>query len=230
MAETTTKKGTRTRKTAETAAAAESKAAPAEKTFTEADVQAMIAEAVAKAIAQAQPQPQIVQIAADVERVEFLYMAEVADDNQQDFGPNGMYGRIIGKTGTFSVPKNELSRVMDAPFRMMMDRRWIIVVDGMTDEEREAYGVDYREDEVLTKRAFTKMIELGDKILDIFPKLCKGHREMVAKRYYEEYVSGNPAVRRDVVVDLNAMSRKLDGGDGAFARIIEGMNEADLHK
>ena len=245
MAETTEKKkGGRPRKTETQATAAKVEQPEAEKpaegaaqtpapvtTFTEEQVQAMIAEAVAKAMAQQpKPQPQIVQIAADVERVQFVYMAEVADDNQQDFGPNGMYGRIVGKTGFFSVPKSDLSRVMDAPFRMMLQRRWIVVVSGLTDEEREAYGVNYAEGEVLTDKAFLRMVELGDKMLEIYPKLCAGHREMVAKRYFEAYMSDNPAVTRDIVVELNSMSRKLDGGDGAFSKIIEMMNEADLQK
>ena len=236
----TTKKRTYTKKTAakpENKPEAESVDVPAAAeqdakaalTFTEEQVQAMIAEAVAKAVAQAQ-KPQIVQIAADVERVQFLYMAEVADDNHQEFGPNGMYGQITGKTGFFSVPKSDLSRVMDSMFRLMMQRRWIIVVSGLTDEEREAYGVAYKEGEYLDERAFTRMVELGDKMVEIYPKLCPGHREMVAKRYYESYMSGKKQVSRDVVVELNAISRKLDGGDGAFAKIIAAMNEDDLNK
>lgn len=247
MAETTTtkKRTTSTKKTTTAKKTAEPKpevtetaveevktverpvAEPAPQMFTEADVQAMIAKAVADAMAQAQ-KPQIVQIAADVERVQFLYMAEVADDNLYEIGPSGMYGRIVGKTGSFSVPKPDLSRVMDSMFRLMLERRQIIVVSGMTDEEREAYGVNYRDGEVLDKRAFTRMVELGDQMISIFPQLCAGHREMVAKRYYEAYVSGNPAVTREIVVELNKQSRELDGGEGKFVKIIEMMNEADL--
>lgn len=241
MAETTTKKrSTTTRKTTaakkadevkveEVKTVAEPIQEPAPKLFTEADVQAMVAKAVAEAMAQAQ-RPQIVQVAADVERVQFLYMAEVADDNQYEIGPSGMYGRIVGKTGAFSVPKPDLSRVMDSMFRMFLEKRWIIVVSGMDEEEREAYGVNYRDGEVLDKRAFTRMVELGEQMIEIYPQLCEGHREMVAKRYYEAYASGNPAVTREIVVELNSISRKIDGGDGAFARIIELMNEADLKK
>lgn len=199
------------------------------KMFTEADVQAMIAKAVAEAMAQ-KPQVVVQTTPPDTERVQFLYMAEVADDNYQDFGPNGMYGSITGKTGAFSVPKAEMSRVMDSMFRFMLERRWIIVVSGLTDEEREAYGVDYKDGEVLDRQAFTRMVELGDQMLEIFPNLCAGHREMVAKRYYEAYVTGNPAVTRERVVELNKISRKLDGGDGKFVKIIELMNEADLKK
>ena len=237
MAETTTKKrtSTTTRKTSTTKKATEAKAEEvkaveepvveakeAPKMFSEADVQAMIAKAVAEAVAQAQ-KPQIVQITTpESERVQFLYMDEVADDNKQDFGPNGMFGSVTGNRGYFSVPKADLSRAMDGMFRMLLERRRLIVVSGLTDEEREAFGVNYRDGEVLDEQAFTRMVEIGDQMLEIFPNLCAGHREMVAKRYYEAYVSKNPAVTRELVVELNKISRKLDGGDG------EMMNEADL--
>lgn len=204
-------------------------------TFTQEQVQAMIAEAVAKAtqdaVAQAmakQQQPQIIQVAQDAEKVHFLFQAEVSDENIYEIGPQGMYGRIIGKTGSFFVPKSDLSRVMDAMFRLLLEKRWIIAVDGLTDDEREAYGVAYKEGELLDKKAFAKMVELGDEILDIYPKLCAGHREMVAKRYHEAYMNKSVYVKREVVVALNSMSKKFGSKDGDFVDIIEAMNAADV--
>ena len=142
MAETTAKKPGRKPKTQTEKPVEENtpvtQSAPA--TFTEEQVKAMIAEAVAKATAEAKVQtaPQIVQLSAETERVHFLWQAEVSDENIFEVGPNGMYGRIIGKTGSFYVPKSDLSRVMDAMFRLLLQKRWIIAVDGLTDEEREA--------------------------------------------------------------------------------------------
>lgn len=177
---------------------------------------------------QAQSAPQVVQVAPqEAERVHFLFEAEVADDNIFSPGENGRYGRIIGKTGSFYVPKSEISAVMDAQFRSMLENRWIIVVSGLTEEEREAFGVDYKEGEYLDKKAFAKMVDLGDEMLEIYPKLCKGHQEMVAKRYYEAYKNGNPKVTRELVVKLNALSKKAGSEKGDFIGIIELMNEAD---
>lgn len=202
--------------------------APAEKTFTESEMQALIAKAVAEAMAKQQSAPQIVQIAADVEKVHFLWQAEVADDNRLTIGgANSGYAPIIGKYGEFVIPKSELSRVMDERFREWMRKRWIIVVSGLTDEEREIYGVAYKDGETLDKMAFSRMVELEDKILDVYPKLCEGHREMVAKRYYEAYMDKNPHVRRDVVTKLNDMSIELGSENGDFDAIIAAMNEAD---
>ncbi len=227
---------------AKSAPAQETPAAPASPaTFTEDQVQKMIAEAVAKATAEAakalkaqmaQPAaPQIVQIAADVEKVHFLWMAEVADDNQLLIGgENSGYAPIVGRTGEFMIPKSDLSRVLNSAMREWMRRRWLIVLDGMTDEEREIYGVNYRDGELLDRMAFTRMVELEDKMLDIYPKLCPGHREMVAKRYYEAYMSGNQHVRRDVVTKLNDMSIELGSEDGDFDAVLEAMNEADRRK
>jgi len=235
MAETKKKTGGGRPKKAETApeAAAERPVAAdtAAKTFNEEEVRAMVAQAVAEALAAQKAAPQVVQISADVEKVHFLWQAEVAPDNRLSIGgASSGYAPIIGKYGEFVIPKTELSRVMDGQFREWMRRRWIIVVDGMTDEEREIYGVAYKDGELLDKMAFAKMVELEDKIIDIYPKLCPGHREMVAKRYYEAFIAKNPHVRRDVVTRLNDISIELGSENGDFDAILEAMNEADRRR
>lgn len=200
------------------------------KTYTDDEVQRMIAMAVAKAMQSVPTQPaapQIIQVAADVEKVHFLWQAEVADDNVARFGEGGMYGQIVGKTGSFYVPKSELSRVLTERNRVFMKRRWLIVVSGLDDEEREALGVDYKEGELLDKRAFQKMVDLGDELLEIYPKLCDGHKRMVAQRWAEAYEEGNPNVTRERTVKLNEMSKAAGSTRGDFIGIIERMNAQD---
>ena len=226
MAENTKKTGTR-RTSAKSAGETAAEKAPAEKTYTEAELNDLIAAAVAKAMAAQQTQPQVVQVAAEVEKVQFLYMAEVADDNVYEVGPGGMYGRVVGKIGSFYVPKSDLSRVMDGLFRLMLEKRWIIPISGLNDEEREAYGVDYRDGEVLDKRSFANMLDLGDELKEIFPKLCKGHREMVEKRIYEAFLSGDRRVTRALAAELNKINKQLGSEAGGFAKVIEMMNEAE---
>jgi len=234
------KKTNRTRKSAAEkaaeapAASAEEKDALAEmKAQYEAQMAAMREEmaqqiaAFKETLAQAQ-KPQIVQLTATTEQVHFLWMADVAQDNVQDFGPGGLYGRIIGRTGEFFVPKNDVSRILDNITRMCLDRRWLIVVDGLNEEEREALGVNYSEGELLDRKAFAKMIELGDKILEIFPALCEGHKEMVAKRFYEAWMEKNPYVRREIVTELNRMAKEAGMKENAFSAIIDGMNKAEV--
>lgn len=171
--------------------------------------------------------PQVVQVMADTEKVHFLWQAEVSDSNVVHFGDGGMYGRIVGKTGSFYVPKSDLSRVLTEVNRLHLKRRWLIIVSGLDDEERAALGVDYKEGELLDKRAFAKMVDLGDEILEIYPALCEGHKKMVAQRYAEAFHKNNPNVTRERVLALNAMSKEAGSEKGDFTPIIEMMNQRD---
>lgn len=172
--------------------------------------------------------PQVIQVAADTERVHFLWQADVADYNLVTFGPGGMYGSITGKTGTFSVPKNELSRILDDRTRRMIAYRWLIVLDGLTDDERESLGVDYKEGELLDRRTFAKMVELSkDEICEIFPKLCNSHKEMVGRRFYEEWHNRNENVTRDKVIALRNLVRDEGLDIQAFQQILLEMNASE---
>lgn len=208
---------------------------PAEKPvmYTAEQVQQMMQEAAAKAVAEAlknipqQTVPQIVQVSTSAEQVHFLWMAPVADDNVVQFGDGGMYGNIVGKTGSFYVPKPDLSRILTEMNRRFMAQRWLLVVSGLTDEEREALGVDYKPGEVLDKRAFAKLVELGDELLNIYPALCEGHKVMAAQMYADAYRQGSRYVTRERTVKLNALSKRKGHEKGDFITIIEDMNEKD---
>lgn len=175
-----------------------------------------------------QQAPAPVVMEKPTEIVHFLWQAEVAPDNVVTFGENGAFGRIVGKTGSFGVAKSDLSRVLDITTRSFLDRRWLIILDGLTQEEREALGVDYKEGEILDKKAFTKIFEMGDAILDIYPRLCDSHKEMIAKRYYEAW-ENKRYIKRETVVALNKMSIADGIPGGAFKVIIEAMNAADAN-
>lgn len=166
-------------------------------------------------------QPVIVS-SADAERVWFLWMADVADDNTLLIGEHGQYSRIVGKTGTFYVPKNDLSRILDAANRQYLEKRWLIVLSGLTDEEREALGVLYKDGEVLNEKAFRLIADMGNDLLEIFPALCDSHKEMVAGRLHEEYARGKH-IDRNLIVELNREYPNV-----AFTDILEQMNAKEL--
>lgn len=172
--------------------------------------------------------PQVIQVAADTERVYFLWQAEVADYNLVTFGPGGMYGSITGKTGTFSVPKNELSRILDNRTRGFIQKRWLIVVDGLSDDEREAMGVAYADGEIMDKKVFTRMVDLSkDEICEVYEKLCESHKEMVGRRFYEAWQAMNPAVTREKVIALRNITRDMGLGIKAFQTILQEMNASE---
>ena len=170
-------------------------------------------------------QPTVVTYAADTERVHFLWEAPVAKDNIVDFGPNGMYGRIIGKSGSFYVPKADLSRIMSADVRTWIDKRWLIIISGLDEVERDAFNANYKEGEVLDRRAFERIVEMGDEILNIYPELCEEHKKMVAKTYYESWKKKSVYVKRETVLALY----KIDGAM-AFKKILEDMNAQEIEQ
>lgn len=184
----------------------------------------------------ASQRPQVVQVMADTEKVVMRFQAEVADDNKTVFGPDGMYGEITGKAGTVTVPKSEWSRFYNESTRNMIARRWLVVLSGMDQRERELYGCDYKEGELLDERAFHKLLDLGRDLIAIFPALCPDHQAMVASRFITAWGQNDPRVMdRELVVALNEMSkepyRKADKSDlrrkGLFWPIIEGLNAKD---
>lgn len=171
--------------------------------------------------------PTVVQVSADAERVHFLWQAEVANENIKTFGDGGMFGRIVGKTGSFYVPKSDLARVMDAENRLFLDKRWLIVVSGLDEEEREALGVNYHDGELLDRRAFEKMVELGDELLELYPELCEGHKVMVAQRYREAFDRGSPYVTRERVTALRDMAQAAHITPNPFTSILQEMNKRE---
>ena len=173
----------------------------------------------------AMQRPQVIQMAPDTERVYFLWQADVADYNLVTFGPGGMYGSITGKTGTFSVPKDELSRILNDKTRNYLALRWLIVVDGMTDEEREAFGVAYDEGEILDRKMFSNMVRLTkDELREIYPRLCDSHKIIVGRHFYEAWQSKNEDVTREKVIALRNMTRDAGLKIEAFNQILREMN------
>lgn len=196
---------------------------PKEETYTKAETEAMIAAAVAQALAAVQRQ----QYAAvpERERVNLLWQAPVMPENIEEFGPNGRYARITGPTGGFFVPKDEFSLIVDSRVRMYLERRWLIVLSGLTDEEGDIYGVAYKPGEYLTKAAFAKLTEQGEKLLEIYPALCPGNRKIVAGAVYEGWRNGDKHINRGLVERLTAMCREIDPEETTFQTILQEMAE-----
>ena len=197
----------------------EAQPAPVEETFTRSDVERMIAEALA-----AYNRVQIPAAVPEKERVNLLWQAPVMAENVEDFGVHGQY-HVTGPTSGFWVPKEEFPLMITARVRFYLEQRWLIVLSGLTDEEREIYGVNYRPGEYLTKQAFAKLAEQGPKLLEIYPQLCKGNRQIVAGAVYEGWKAGNKAINRGLIEDLAALCRKIDPEETTFQTILVEMAE-----
>lgn len=210
--------------TAEEKPVEDAAAAQTEKqSYSKTEVEAMIAAAVANAMAGYAQQ----RAAAlpERERVNLLWQAPVMPENVEEFGPNGRYARVTGPTGAFYVPKDEFFLIVDSRVRMYLERRWLIVLSGLTDEEREFYGVNYREGEYLTRTAFAKLTEQGEKLLEIYPKLCDGNRRIVAGAVFQGWREGNKAINRGLVEKLAALCKEIDPEETTFRTILQEMAE-----
>ena len=170
------------------------------------------------------------------QEVVMRFQDECADDNRLLLGPNGVYASITGKSGMVVVPKKEWTRFYDKTVRGLIKNRKLIVLSGLSETERALYNADYKEGEVLDEMAFAKLLDMGEELLDIFPKLCREHREMVARRFAQASVEKDPrALNRDLIVKLNRISKEdyasLTEKDprkkGAFYPIIERLNQMD---
>lgn len=204
-------------------------AAPAEKTYTEGEFMDIVSglqqQIEALKVQLTEKSQQQYAAVPERERVNLLWQAPVMPENVEEFGPNGRYARITGPTGGFFVPKDEFSLIVDSRVRMYLERRWLIVLSGLTDEERDIYGVAYKPGEYLTKAAFAKLTEQGEKLLEIYPALCPGNRKIVAGAVYEGWRNGDKHINRGLVERLTAMCRDIDPEETTFQTILQEMAE-----
>ena len=203
-------------------------------TFTLEQVQKMIEEALAKREAEKKPE-EPKQSAVDT-IVTMIFQAEVNDANELQLGPNGKYGMITGKHATVTINKRDfVSDFRTTMMQYLLKNRNLIVVSGLTDEERKIYGVDYRQGEYLEPAIYERLLEMGDKVLDVFAQLHPTWQEMVATKFVEAYETGTLKCSREALLEMNRISKKnyanLPKDDvrrkGAFYSIIHAMNAAD---
>ena len=129
-----------------------------------------VALAVAKAmenVPQAPPQTVVINNTKE-EMVTLLYMGAVAEDSTVSLGK---LGEIIGRGGTRDIPKKEfLQNITPAISNRLKDRR-LIVLDGLTEEERERYSVNYKDGELLSANVYHKLLSMGEaEVINIFKK------------------------------------------------------------
>lgn len=226
-----------TRKTTKKEVAEEVKTEVAEaKTFTEDEVKSLIAQAVADALAKAQTN--VVQVSTEKPLVKMLFIDDCSDDNVITFGINGKYGTVTGPVGYINVAKDEwLGEFRDNQQQMLLKARKLIVLDGLTDEERAMHGLDYKPGEVLDEKMFRNLFDHMDELPEIFKKLCPSVRAIVAARLQNGYEANDPRImgNRDILVKLNKISKKdyadaPDGDprkEGLLSNIVRGINKKD---
>ena len=142
--------------------------------------------------------------------VKLLYLDSVIANNEIPIGG-----------GTFLTPL-----VMK-----LLKKRKFIVLDGLNKEQREQYGVDYKQGEVLLNEGLFNWFFTGpvNEVKAVFEDLCPEHRELVSARFLEAFEEGDNRMTRDRIEALNSVSKKdYPDGKGAFTPILEAINKASL--
>lgn len=208
----------------------------ADGTFTLEQVQAMIAEALKKHDEEKQQEKSARPASGTEGTVTMFFQAEVNDASELPLGPNGKYGVITGKTATITIPKRDfIADFRTTTVQYYLKTRNLVVIDGLTEDERRIYGLDYKDGEYLEPSVYKGLIDMGDKVLDVFPKLSVTWREMIAQKFAEAYENKTLKCSRQCLMELNRMSRQdykeLPKGDerkkGGFWGIIHSMNADD---
>lgn len=234
MQETNEKKTARSRKTA-----AQTEAPAQEQpTFTQEQVQAMIDAALRKYAEEHKAEPEEEHKAEQQSDgvVTIIWQAEVNDANELLIGPNGKYGVITGKHAVIPIQHRDfVSDFRTTTMQYYLRTRNLIVVDGLTDDERRVYGLEYKQGEYLEPAVYERLIEMGDGVVEIFPKLHPTWREMVATKFTDAYENHTLKCSREALLEMNRISKKdyenLPKGDmrrkGCFWAIIHAMNADD---
>jgi hypothetical protein len=193
--------------------AAEPEQKPTERMYTEAEVQAMIASLLAK---QKKPEEDVVRM---------YYAGVCSKDNEAELPGYG----VIRPGQYLEIQKREFGgKFMSPQARKFIQKRRLLVLDGLDEAERRRWNCDYKRGEVLTENALDNLLDMPLKELEtLFSLLCKEHKQFVA-RYINSIVDGakranKPCDSRITLPLLRALNDagKTDFPEGIFAQTIE---------
>lgn len=215
MAETTTtKKRTTTKKTT---TAVKKEAEPVVET-------AAVAEEPVAAPAPA-PAPTVQMVVEQkAEPIRILYIDSAIPNNEIKIGQ----GRsIFGSGKIFAVQRDQFEgEFMTSTIMELMAERKLIVLSGLSDEDRKLYNCYYHEGEVLKSEGmFDFFFNMStEEAAEKFEALCPEHRQFVATRFIDAYERHDNRITRDKVEALNKISKENDP-DGLFTPIVKDINE-----
>ena len=179
-----------------------------------------------------EPVVQAVYVTPNEKMVQCIYIDSVIPNNEIIIG-NGR--KISGSGRVFSVPLSEFESTFITPLiAKLIKTRRIIVLDGLTDEQRSLYDCEYAENEVIRREGvfdffFKKEIP---EAAEIFGSLCAEHQELVAASFMDAYLNDGSPLKRYVsrarVVALNNISKEKHNGEGIFKPMLEALNAEDV--
>ena len=170
-----------------------------------------------------QQQPTTIVNYQKEEMVTLLYMGAVAEGSMVTLWEGF---EIQGRGGTRDVSKKEfLQKMSQKVLKRLKDRR-LIVVDGLTDDERERYDIKYTEGELASSNIYYKLLSYNEeKILSIFKSVCTSHKAIIASLFKTAYISGDNRINQQLIEKLNKLSKSVEP-KGMFTDILKDMAKA----
>lgn len=166
--------------------------------------------------------PPVATLESTSEVVTVMFIAEVSDKNTLEL-PG--YGSM--RPGSYlEIPKMEFGgKFMSTLARKLIDKRHLIVVSGLNEDERIRWNCDYKEGEVLSEKAFDKMLDYDmERLTEMFTRLCPEHQRFVARRFITAKENGDNRVSLDKAKALNEISKKNDP-EGMLKPVITAFKE-----
>lgn len=156
------------------------------------------------------------------------YVPACSPDNEANLGDYG----VVRPGQYIEIPKKEFGRFMSPQARKFVEKRRLLVLSGLNEEERRRWNCDYRPGETLTENAFDNLLDLSEaKIADLFRALCPEHKRAVVRFLYSK---ADEAQRKGEPIDnridlskartLNEISKSVEP-DGMLNLLIERIKE-----
>ncbi len=179
---------------------------PAAKTFTEEEVKALLAAAVSEAVEKVKNEEKIQKEQA-AEAVTVMFIAEVSPENMLVIPGYGS----MRPTSTLDIPKQEFKGKFMTPLvRKLIDKRHLLVLDGLTKDERARFNCDYKEGEVMTEKVFDHILEFeNEKLISIFKALCDEHKRFVCRKIITAYENGSSFINIEKMRAINNLTKDI---------------------
>lgn len=203
---TTTK--TATKKTTAKTATAKPKAEPkvevkeakAEaKTYTQKEVDELVARASEEAARIATEKvmermnnssPSVIQVESKTEYVTLQYIGGIAEGTSVNLGA---LGQIYRDGDTITVSKQHFVSNINATVNLLLKNRELIVLEGLTNEERVRFGVAYKPNELLNGDTFTKLLDYSaDELGEVYRALGDKHKTIAVNVLYSAALNSDP--------------------------------------
>lgn len=187
-----------------------------EKKFTEAEVVELIQRALKKQEDERKKNesPSIVQVAED-KYVQLTFIGVISSGTSVNLGA---LGKITRPGTTIDVPKKDFVKSLGIPVvEALLHNRKVVVLDGLTEAERERYGVKYAAGELLTVDEYFSIPQMPIDILcKRMDEVCYTHKMTIVNVILNEYFEKkNPNITLANIKKLNQVAKR-NGMDDAF--------------